>query len=58
MHQFSELISLLAAGNEVPLLFSIHYAAPEVIEAMCSGAHTIIASGAVDVWVRFNLPCT
>ena len=41
-----------AADSEAPIMFSIQYAAPEVIAALCSGARTLTASGAVDIWVR------
>lgn len=40
----------LRAGGECPLLFSLHYAPPEVIVAASSGHRTTVGDPKVDIW--------
>jgi serine/threonine protein kinase len=43
-------VSLMLAGSDADIVFSLRYAAPELIMAMEAGNHTIKACAAVDVW--------
>ena len=43
-------LSVLFAGIEAPLLYSVHYAPPEVIAAAVRKDTSIVANGAVDIW--------
>ena len=37
-------------GEDVPLAFTVGYAAPEAAAACCAGMHTIRATAEVDAW--------
>lgn len=43
-------ISVIAAGSTASLMFSLKYAAPEVVQALQAGNKTVIADAAVDIW--------
>jgi hypothetical protein len=50
MHNLKATAVELFADKPAPLAYSVHYAAPEVIQADALGQQTMLVSGALDMW--------